>query len=107
VFYSDLANTILEVRELFQDGVYYAFLQMRTPITVYSRPEMHVLPTQNVGLWQLVASGYAEEEQPIDLNRSPRLDALKNLQLEIEKQGSLKKIWDRWEGSRRLVLDRP
>ncbi|KAJ4305683.1 hypothetical protein N0V90_001214 [Kalmusia sp. IMI 367209] len=101
VYHASLTNTILEVRELVQDGSHFAFLQKRAPITIHSKPEMHALVPQNKAAWEFVA-GAAVDPTVGDGGGIPRLDALKNLQEHLERQGVLGKIWDRLDSSQML-----
>ena len=77
---------------------------MRYPITIYSRPELHLLPQQNLADWKFVAAASAQQ-QPFDDGMLARLDALKNLREELETQGVMCKIWSTWGGSSRLALN--
>ncbi|KAJ4351145.1 uncharacterized protein N0V89_006484 [Didymosphaeria variabile] len=104
VYHPDLADSILEVRELVQDENHCAFLQKRTPVTVHSSPKAHALETQNKAKWELVAASAAGLETG-DSKVILRLEALKGLQDSLETQGVLEKIWDEWSGSSLLAED--
>jgi len=62
------------------------------------------MSSRNLAKWQLVASTAADEDIGREMDRNARLEALKMLQEEVEKQGVLGKIWSKWEGSRKLEM---
>ncbi|KAF1972472.1 hypothetical protein BU23DRAFT_599565 [Bimuria novae-zelandiae CBS 107.79] len=97
IYYPDLSDAILVVRELVNNGGYYAFLQQRVPVTIHSDPNAHSLGAQNIGDWEFVAGAAADSGMAHD-QRVPRLKVLKSLQEQVEMQGVLSKIWGKWGG---------
>ncbi|KAF1962081.1 hypothetical protein CC80DRAFT_588696, partial [Byssothecium circinans] len=104
-YFPHLRPAILEVREFAKDNENYAFLQARHPVTLTeSTLEEHIMHSQNMAAWVFVAGGMAE----LDMEKNKetydvRLEALKDLALELEKQGVMRSAWTKWDG--RLVLD--
>jgi hypothetical protein len=106
VYYPELADKILEVRELTKPtGDHFAFLQARDPVTIFSDLDEQTLSSQNVVKWRFIM-GMGVEDNGIVEETSPRLNALKVLQKELERQGVLAKIWGNWEGSSKLEMNR-
>ncbi|KAF2451856.1 hypothetical protein P171DRAFT_348134 [Karstenula rhodostoma CBS 690.94] len=106
VYHSDLADAILEVREIVQDGSCFAFLQKRAPVTIHSTPETRALGNQNLAKWEFVSGSACELEMEMeDSPTVPRLEALRGLQKTLENQGVLEKIWHKWSGSQVLMAD--
>jgi hypothetical protein len=96
-------SKILEVREHVEGTSHFAFLQARDTVTGHSEPTAYLRPVTNTTEWELVAGGRGDDRGAKDQDKSVRLAALKSLQETIEKQGTLKKMWAQWDGSR--VLD--
>lgn len=77
---------------------------------MHSPPQVQARTSQNLAKWELIVSSTAEEttapEDTIDEeeNVNLRLEALKNLQEELERQAMLGKIWIQWEDSRMLQM---
>ncbi|KAF2686825.1 hypothetical protein K458DRAFT_402375 [Lentithecium fluviatile CBS 122367] len=105
VYYPHLTNSILEVREHTEKNNFLAFLQAREPVTIHSDPEVQAISNQNFAQWKLVAAGAASEEDfSREKDQNARLEALKGLQMELERQGVLKRIWSEWEGTWKLDM---
>lgn len=106
VYHSDLADAMLEVREVVQDRSRFAFLQKRAPVTIHSIPGAHALDNQDLTQWEFVAGSTYELDTEIDDSTTvPRLEALRGLQGTLEDQGVLEKNWDNWNGNQVLSGD--
>lgn len=103
ILYPNHAETILEVRELVKDRSHFAFLQKRSPVTIYSHPDAHAFGAQGKASWEFVAGGAIAEPMAGGDRYVPRLEALTDLLENVEKQGVARKIWAKWSGSQMLV----
>ncbi|KAF2643714.1 hypothetical protein P280DRAFT_215231 [Massarina eburnea CBS 473.64] len=104
-YFPHLENAILEIREIAKDNDNFAFLQARNVITLDgTSSEEHSLLAQNMAKWDFIAGGMAELQLNVDsLAYDVRLEALKDLSNDLEKQGVLRAAWRKWDGSH--VLD--
>ncbi|KAF9739078.1 hypothetical protein PMIN02_003965 [Paraphaeosphaeria minitans] len=106
VYHSDLADAILEVHEVVQDGSCFALLQKRAPIMIHTTQEAHDLDNRSLTQWEFVAGSASELDTQIeDSTTVTRLEALKGLQGTLESQGVLEQIWCQWNGSQVLSAD--
>ncbi|RYO68030.1 hypothetical protein AA0116_g1226 [Alternaria tenuissima] len=104
VYNPHLTTKILEVRECMQGTANFAFLQARDPVTVSSKPEAHMLSTDDKAKWELVMAGRSEGWNWKMKDGSGRLAALKDLQDTLQRQGIMRKLWGQWEGSSALDM---
>jgi hypothetical protein len=105
VYYPQLASKLLEVREHMDGVTHFAFLQARDPVTIHSKPEVHLQPVENMASWELVAGSRSDGRSGRGEDKCVRLAVLKSLQELVEKQGVLQKMWSQWEGSRTLDMN--
>jgi hypothetical protein len=96
---------LLEVREHVDGATHFAFLQARDLVTIYSNPEAHLQPVENMASWELVAGSRSDGRSDRGEDKCVRLAVLKSLQELVEKQGGLQKMWSQWEGSRMLDMN--
>ena len=82
----------------------FAFLQARDPVTVSSKPDVHMLSTDDKAKWELAMAGRSEGWNWKMEDGSGRLAALKDLQDTLQRQGIMWKLWGQWEGSSALDM---
>ena len=104
MYYPHLASKFLEVRERIQGTSNFAFLQARDPVTVHSKPEVHLQPLENKAEWELVAAGRSDCWAWKINGGNERLAALKDLQDAVERQGQMRKLWGQWEENWKLDM---
>ena len=93
--YTDYAEYVFDVRELVSSEGYFAFLQVRRPVTKHSSPEaQRDAHEKNIASWKLMVTGMAESQDP-----HGRLEALCQLKHVVTEQGRGIAEWDGWEGS--------
>lgn len=93
--HKDYTEYIFDVRELLSRVGYFAFVQVRRPVTKKSSHEAQQAAKQNnVATWKLLASGMADSQDP-----HGRLEALYQLQRVVIEQGRGIEEWSGWEGS--------
>ncbi|CAN9203781.1 unnamed protein product [Alternaria alternata] len=80
-------------------------LEARDPVTVSSKPEAHMLSTDDKAQWELVMAGRSEGWNWKMKDGSGRLAALKDLQDTLQRQGIMKKLWGQWAEMSTINLD--